>query len=86
MFFACFSSLKIVNILQKQLINVVEHELIPRRRLSILSEWQGLRDQELSDKSGIPGCIFVHANGFIGGNQTYEGVLEMARKSLKQQT
>lgn len=55
-------------------------------RLSLPKEWQGLRDQELSDKSGIPGCIFVHANGFIGGNTTYEGALAMAKYSLKQQT
>jgi uncharacterized UPF0160 family protein len=52
-------------------------------RLSLLAEWQGLRESELSDKSGIPGCIFVHANGFIGGNDTYEGALEMARKTLQ---
>eukprot|EP00045_Choanoeca_perplexa_P009501 m.91956 g.91956 ORF g.91956 m.91956 type:complete len:65 (+) comp14925_c0_seq3:988-1182(+) len=32
--------------------------------------WRGVRDQELSDKTGIPGCIFVHASGFIGGNET----------------
>ena len=40
----------------------------------------------MSEKSGIPECIFVHANGFIGGNNTYEGVLAMAKVSLKQQT
>ncbi|KAL4225066.1 hypothetical protein ACF0H5_015760 [Mactra antiquata] len=54
-------------------------------RLSLPSEWRGLRDNELSEKSGIPDCIFVHANGFIGGNQTYDGVLAMGRRSLKQQ-
>ena len=32
--------------------------------------------------SGIPGCVFVHASGFIGGNATLEGALEMARKAL----
>jgi uncharacterized UPF0160 family protein len=46
-------------------------------------EWRGLRDQELSDKSGIPGCIFVHMSGFIGGNKTYEGALQMARETLR---
>jgi len=51
-------------------------------RLSLLSEWCGVRDQELSEKSGIPGCIFVHANGFIGGNKTYEGALQMAKQTL----
>lgn len=44
--------------------------------------WRGLRDEKLSEVAGIPGCVFVHASGFIGGAVTYEGVLEMARKSL----
>lgn len=44
--------------------------------------WRGLRDEELSKVSGIPGCVFVHASGFIGGNATYEGVLEMAKKAV----
>ncbi|CAM9829846.1 unnamed protein product [Chrysoparadoxa australica] len=44
--------------------------------------WCGVRDEDLSKASGIPGCIFVHVNGFIGGNKTREGALEMARKSL----
>lgn len=53
------------------------------QRLPLHPEWQGLRDDDLSVKSGIAGCIFVHATGFIGGNKTKEGVVEMARKSLK---
>ena len=53
-------------------------------RLSLLEEWRGVRDHALSELSGIPGCVFVHANGFIGGNTTYEGALEMARRTLKQ--
>lgn len=52
-------------------------------RLSLPSEWCGLRDDELSTKSGIQGCIFVHSNGFIGGNKTYEGALEMLQKALE---
>ncbi len=52
-------------------------------RLSLPSEWCGLRDEELSKKCGIEQCVFVHANGFIGGNKTYEGALEMLRQSLK---
>ena len=52
-------------------------------RLSLPKEWQGLRDEELSAKSGIPGCIFIHASGFIGGNATYDGVLTMARRALE---
>ena len=51
-------------------------------RLSLLEQWRGVRDEELSKLSGIPECIFVHASGFIGGTKTYEGVLEMARRTL----
>ena len=54
-------------------------------RLSLLEEWRGVRDQSLSDLSGIPGCIFVHMSGFIGGNETYEGVLAMAKRTLQAQ-
>lgn len=52
-------------------------------RLSLPEDWRGLRDDVLTEKSGIEGCIFVHAGGFVGGNHTYEGALEMAKKSLK---
>ncbi|XP_050408759.1 MYG1 exonuclease isoform X1 [Patella vulgata] len=52
-------------------------------RLTLPEEWLGLRGEELSEKTSIPGCVFVHANGFIGGANSYEGVLEMARKSLQ---
>ena len=36
-------------------------------------------------RAGIPGCVFVHASGFIGGHATFEGALEMARKALAMQ-
>ncbi|KAG9340616.1 hypothetical protein JZ751_021172 [Albula glossodonta] len=51
--------------------------------LSLLEEWRGVRDEALSTLSGIPGCVFVHASGFIGGNRTQEGALEMARRTLQ---
>lgn len=51
-------------------------------RLSLPAEWRGLRDDELSRLSGIDGCIFVHASGFIGGNKTFEGALKMAQQAL----
>ncbi|XP_029450940.1 UPF0160 protein MYG1, mitochondrial [Rhinatrema bivittatum] len=56
-----------------------------QNRLSLLEEWRGLRDEALSRLSGIPGCIFVHASGFIGGNHTREGALQMAQKTLASQ-
>ncbi|GFS44466.1 metal-dependent protein hydrolase [Actinidia rufa] len=52
-------------------------------RKPLPSQWRGLRDEELSNESGIPGCVFVHMSGFIGGNQSYEGVMAMARAALK---
>ncbi|KAJ8358948.1 hypothetical protein SKAU_G00154730 [Synaphobranchus kaupii] len=51
--------------------------------LSLLEEWRGVRDEALSTLSGIPGCVFVHASGFIGGNRTQQGALEMARRTLQ---
>lgn len=51
-------------------------------RQGLLEPWRGLRDEELSEKSGVPGCIFVHAAGFIGGAASYESVLKLAQLSL----
>lgn len=52
-------------------------------RKPLPSQWRGLRDDELSREAGIPGCVFVHMSGFIGGNQNYEGALAMAKDALK---
>lgn len=52
-------------------------------RKGLPEAWRGVRDEELSKLSGIPGCIFVHAAGFIGGNKTFEGALEMAKKAVQ---
>ncbi|KAG0241480.1 metal-dependent protein hydrolase [Mortierella sp. GBAus27b] len=52
-------------------------------RKALPEQWRGFRDEELSERSGIPNSIFVHMAGFIGGNKTKEGALEMAVKSLE---
>lgn len=52
-------------------------------RLSLPEEWRGVRDEDLSKISGIEGCKFCHAAGFIGGNKTYEGALKMAQVALQ---
>ncbi|RCI12763.1 hypothetical protein L249_1040 [Ophiocordyceps polyrhachis-furcata BCC 54312] len=63
-------------------------QCVPESRGSFVSRkplpeaWRGVRDEDLSGVTGIPGCIFVHASGFIGGNATLEGVKEMAVKAL----
>lgn len=51
-------------------------------RKALPKEWRGVRDEELDKVSGVPGCVFVHAAGFIGGNKTFEGALELAKKAL----
>ncbi|KIJ68421.1 hypothetical protein HYDPIDRAFT_24703 [Hydnomerulius pinastri MD-312] len=51
-------------------------------RKALPEKWRGLRDDELSSVSGVDGCIFVHASGFIGGNKTKEGALSLARLAL----
>lgn len=49
-----------------------------KNRKPLPAAWRGARDEELSSVTGIPGCIFVHAAGFIGGNETKAGALAMA--------
>lgn len=51
-------------------------------RLGLPKEWRSLRAGDLDDATGIEGCVFVHASGFIGGHATKEGALEMAKKAL----
>ena len=51
-------------------------------RKDLPDAWKGVRDEELSKVSGIPGGIFIHASGFIGGNKTFDGALQMAQKAL----
>lgn len=52
-------------------------------RLTLPKAWCGVRDNDLSELTGIPGCVFVHANGFIGGHSTESGAFEMAVKALE---
>jgi len=52
-------------------------------RKALPEPWRGVRDEDLSRISGIEGCIFVHASGFIGGNNTKDGALEMAKRALE---
>jgi len=52
-------------------------------RRPLPSAWRGVRDAELDKVTGIEGCVFVHAAGFIGGNKTFEGAFAMAQKALE---
>ncbi|XP_056646615.1 MYG1 protein [Diorhabda sublineata] len=51
-------------------------------RVFLHKDWRGVRDDELIEISGIEGSLFCHATGFIGGNKTKEGALQMALRSL----
>ncbi|CAM9910898.1 unnamed protein product, partial [Phaeothamnion confervicola] len=51
-------------------------------RLPLAAPWRGLRGAPLSAAAGIAGCTFVHASGFIGGNETQDGALAMAAASI----
>lgn len=53
-----------------------------RFRHGLPEPWRGLRDDALSEATGVPGCIFVHAAGFIGGARTRDAALALARLSL----
>ncbi|KIY71606.1 metal-dependent protein hydrolase [Cylindrobasidium torrendii FP15055 ss-10] len=52
-------------------------------RKALPAPWRGLRDEELSKATGVPGCIFIHASGFIGGHATKEGALKLAQMALE---
>ncbi|OCH96187.1 GAMM1 protein [Obba rivulosa] len=51
-------------------------------RKALPEAWRGVRDDELVKMTGIEGGIFVHASGFIGGNKTQQGALDMAKLAL----
>merc|ERR1712117_908697 len=63
-----------------QCVPISEGSFASRRPLP--EAWRGIRDEKLSQLTGIDGGIFVHASGFIGGNSTFEGAMKMADASL----
>ncbi|KAM0673767.1 hypothetical protein GVAV_002855 [Gurleya vavrai] len=54
-----------------------------KSKMAIYQKWQGLRNEELQKESGIKDAIFVHASGFLGVCESFEGAMEMAKKSLQ---
>uniref|UniRef100_A0A182QRS7 Uncharacterized protein n=1 Tax=Anopheles farauti TaxID=69004 RepID=A0A182QRS7_9DIPT len=51
-------------------------------RKFLAKPWRGIRNAELEQVSGVTGATFCHQTGFIGGNRTREGALQMAKVSL----
>ncbi|KAG5859267.1 UPF0160-like protein [Encephalitozoon hellem] len=54
-----------------------------RSKVPLKKEWRGLAGSKLEAISGIEGCNFVHASGFVGSNRTVEGAMEMCRVSIE---
>lgn len=59
----------------------ISHESFELRK-PLPKSWRSLRDDDLSNISGVKGCIFCHTSGFIGGNKSRAGAIEMAEKSF----
>ena len=53
-----------------------------KSRKALPEPFRGLRDDELSLKTGIDGCVFIHATGFIGGTLSFDASMKLARLSL----
>jgi len=51
-------------------------------RKALPEPWRGARDDQLDAITSIPGGVFVHASGFIGGNKTFQGAKAMADKAV----
>lgn len=52
-------------------------------RKKLPEPWRGLRDDALSEKTGVPDCVFIHAAGFIGGAKKQESVIKLAQLALE---
>ncbi|KAI0102765.1 putative UPF0160 protein C27H6.8 [Nemania sp. FL0031] len=50
-------------------------------RKALPEPWRGARDEALDEITGVPGGVFVHASGFIGGNKTFDGAKALADKA-----
>ncbi|KAJ3375486.1 hypothetical protein GGF31_004605 [Allomyces arbusculus] len=51
-------------------------------RKPLPSKWRGLRDAALDAVTGVPGGVFIHASGFIGGHKTREGAIKLAEMAV----
>lgn len=52
-------------------------------RKDLPDAWKGMRDEQLDQITGVPGGVFIHAAGFIGGHKTFDGALALAQKALE---
>lgn len=50
-------------------------------RKPLPESWRAKKGDDLDAVTGVKGCVFVHASGFIGGHQTLGGAIRMAMLS-----
>lgn len=53
------------------------------QRKSVPTEWKGLRELELQEVTGIATASFCHPAGFIGGAETLEDALALAKLAVE---
>ncbi len=51
-------------------------------RKSLPQAWAGLDGEELDRVTGLKGCVFCHRARFVGGHETRDGVIAMARLAV----
>lgn len=64
-----------------QAVSTVPHSFSMHKPLP--EAWRGLEGALLDAVTGIPGGIFCHASGFIGGHATKEGALALAKAAIE---
>lgn len=64
-----------------QAVPTVPHSFSMHKPLP--ESWRGLEEKALDAVTGIPGGIFCHASGFIGGHATKEGALALAKAAIE---
>lgn len=52
-------------------------------RISVPDEWCGKRDGELQELTGIKEARFIHPGGFIGGTDSYEATMALAKRIIE---
>ena len=53
------------------------------QRKSVPRDWNGKKDAELQEITGVETATFCHPNGFIGGAETFEGAYALARLAVE---
>lgn len=65
-----------------RIVAVASHEGSFVTRKALPEEWRGLRGAELEKVTGVPGSVFCHQAGFMGGHTTAEGIKRLALLAL----